>query len=138
MSLRWPGKNSSDQFRSLQKFKILTFFLLIVLWCKRKIFLNLKKNLIVKVSLIFWKCRFLGTELLKIYMIGRNVTNFENRKKLLNHSTLSQTQAMQSQPTSSKKILLPNPSQTRAMLPCSTIHQTKQEPCSTFHKTKLE
>ena len=40
--------------------------------------------LIFKVSVNFWKwklCQFLGLELIKIYLIGSNVSIFENRKK---------------------------------------------------------
>ena len=33
-------------------------------------------------------CRFFGIELLKVYLIGRNVTLFENRKNMRNHSTI--------------------------------------------------
>ena len=34
-------------------------------------------------------CRFFFIEFLKIYLIDRNVSLFENRKKVLNHSTLN-------------------------------------------------
>ena len=37
--------------------------------------------------------RFFGIELIKIYQIGSNVFIFENRKKLLNHSTLQVSNA---------------------------------------------
>ena len=33
-------------------------------------------------------CRFFGIEILRIYLIGRNLSLFENCKKILNHSTL--------------------------------------------------
>ena len=37
------------------------------------------------------KLPIFGTELIEMYLIGSNVSNFENRKQLLNHSTLSYT-----------------------------------------------
>ena len=59
----------------------------------------LKKNILIfKTPVIVWNwklcrargrsCQFLGIELLKIYLIGRNLLLFENCQKVLNHSTL--------------------------------------------------
>ena len=38
---------------------------------------------------------FFGIELLKIYLIGRNLSLFENCKKVLNHSTLQYTRILE-------------------------------------------
>ena len=74
------------------------FFLAIVLWCNRKVSANWKKYSVLRSPWFFKNENFAGRvtrtraaeviELIQIYLVGRNVSLFENRKKMLNHSTL--------------------------------------------------
>ena len=63
------------------------FFLASVNLCKRKVFANFQQLLILNVPVIIWKwklCRFFGIELIKIYLIGSNVSIFQNYKNYIN------------------------------------------------------
>ena len=66
----------------------------IVLGSKRKVFVNLKKIFIYSNKRKLFRgvlarlANFFGIELIKIYLVGSNVTVFENRKRVLYPSTL--------------------------------------------------
>ena len=70
------------------------FFLFIVFWSKRKVFANLNKKYNFKGFYDYLKIcgknrRFSGIEILKVYLVVSIMPVFENRQKVLYHSTLS-------------------------------------------------